>query len=91
MTGVLMLPARLDLGSVSALAADLQNSCGADLTVDAGKVEHMGALSVQLLLAAQQRWAADGHCLTISPRSAAFEESLSVFGLADRFVEEDMK
>lgn len=90
MTAVITLASRLDLGSVAALASEFAEKTGADLMVDAGKVEHLGALSAQLLLAAQKQWAEAGDRLTISPRSAAFDDCLATMGLSSYFVEEAM-
>ena len=88
MTTGLTLAARLDLGSVAALAAEFSELTGADLTVDAGQVDHLGALSAQLLVAAQRQWAAEGYQLTFSPRSAAFDDGLAVLGLTNEFTVE---
>lgn len=88
MTASLTLAPRLDLSSVAAFAAQIESCQGADLTLDAGRVEHLGALPAQLLVAATRHWQAAGHRLTVAPRSAAFADALTVMGLADHLAEE---
>lgn len=81
MTAVLVLPSRLDLPAVGPLAQDILDHAGGDLVLDAGQVEHLGGLGLQVLLAAAQTWDADGAALKVTPRSAAFSHALDVFGL----------
>lgn len=78
------LPARLDLTQARPLCAGVAAHSGGDLTLDAGGVDHLGALAAQVLLAAVQDWARAGHRLVIAPRSAAFDDALAAMGLADR-------
>lgn len=82
---VVTLGARLDLTQARPLTDAILACAGGDLTLDAGGVDHLGALPAQVLLAAAQDWARAGHQLTIAPRSAAFEDSLAAMGLSDRF------
>ena len=84
MTAVMTLAARLDLTQARPLADEIVAREGGDLTLDAGAVDHLGALSAQVLLAAAQAWARTGHRLTIAPRSAAFDDALAAMGLAGR-------
>ena len=58
------------------LARDLLARAGCDLTLDAGRVGHLGALALQLLIAAARRWRADGVRLAIEPRSPSFDDAL---------------
>lgn len=88
MTAAVTLAARLDLASVAGLAAELDRHAGGDLVIDAGRVDHLGALPAQLLLAARQQWAADGQKLVIDPRSPAFDQALAVMGLTAHFAQE---
>ncbi|MDD8024239.1 MAG: STAS domain-containing protein [Paracoccaceae bacterium] len=87
---VLALAPRLDLSHVAELAEILRGQTGGDLVLDAGAVSHLGGLGLQLLAAAAKTWRAQGHSLTIHPRSAAFDEALDTFGvgLADLQSEE---
>jgi chemotaxis protein CheX len=86
----LALAPRLDLSYASELAGALRGHKGADLVLDASAVTHLGGLGLQLLAAAAKTWRAQGHSLTIQPRSAAFDEALGTFGvkLADLQSEE---
>ena len=77
----LVLPARVDLAAVRGLAADLRARAGAALVIDASKVELLGGLGLQLLLAAGQTWSRAGRRLTFAPRSADFDRALAQFGI----------
>lgn len=88
MTGEpLVLATRLDLGSVAALAAQIEARTGADLIIDAGRVAFLGGLAAQTLLAAQARWRADGLVLQITHRSPAFTASVGAMGLTGALAE----
>lgn len=78
---VLPLPHRVDLSQVGALATAIRAHRGADLVLDAGEVTHLGGLGLQLLLAAARDWQAAGHSLSVQPRSEAFDEALTLFGV----------
>ena len=78
----LALMPRLDLSQVGPLAAELRAHQGADLVIDAGAVTHFGALGLQLLVSAALSWRAAGHTLSITPRSAAFDDALAQLGVA---------
>ena len=80
MTALTLAP-RLDLSQVAALTADLRARTGADLVLDAGAVTHLGGLGLQVLLAAAASWRAAGHALSVHPRSEAFDEALTLFGV----------
>ena len=91
MTAVLTLDARLDLSAVRPLAQRIGACDGADLSLDAGGVTHLGALAAQLLVAARQRWASAGLRLEVGPRSPAFDEAVAVMGLDRWFGAEDAR
>ncbi|KEO51758.1 STAS domain-containing protein [Thioclava pacifica] len=78
---VLALPDRIDLVAVSALHAALGPVTEGPTVIDASNVRHLGALGVQLLVSAALSARASGHSLTITPRSAAFDEALDRFGM----------
>ena len=84
MTASVSLAARLDLTQARPLAESILAHAGQDLTIDAGAVEHLGALPAQVLLAAAQDWERSGNSRTIAPRSGAFDDALAAMGLADR-------
>ena len=85
MTAVITLQPRLDLTQARPLAEQISRHAGADLTIDAGQVEYLGRLAVQVLLAAGQDWARAGHRLTVAPCSDGFAAALASFGLTERF------
>jgi chemotaxis protein CheX len=73
----------LDIKAVSLLAENLLAHRGADIVIDAGHVERLGAQSLQVLLSAVATWRADGHLLEVANPSEAFTEGLRVFGVDD--------
>jgi chemotaxis protein CheX len=95
MSETLILDPVLDLKAAAPLKAALLERRGRPLTLDASHVQRLGALCLQILLAAQNTWAdeaLDDHTtLAIHPRSDAFDESVRLFGanahLADVLLE----
>lgn len=75
------LPPRLDLTNVCDLAGDILDHDGQPLRLDAGMVEHLGGLGLQLLLTSATHWRERGLALHIAPRSAAFDAAMASFGL----------
>lgn len=88
MTATVTLAPRLDLTTVQPLVSEITGCAGTDLVVDAGHVEHLGALAAQVLLAADRQWQANGHRLVVGPRSPSFEDALAAMGLAGHFTAE---
>lgn len=71
----------LGLQAAAPLAESLLTHRGTDIIIDAGEVERLGAQSLQVLLSAVATWHADGHSLDFAHPSAAFLESLQLFGI----------
>ena len=59
------LAPRLDLRAVGPLRSEILSHRGADLALDAATVEHLGALALEVIRAAAQTWARDGHELRV--------------------------
>jgi len=57
----LQLPAVLDLRAAGPLAKSLLTRRGAELAIDASRVQRVGAQCLQVLLAAASTWQTDGH------------------------------
>lgn len=76
--GVVTLPAVLDLGAAAPLRLLLLAGRGMALAVNASGVRQMGGLCLQVLLAAQAAWQADGLPFRILTPSAAFSDALCV-------------
>ena len=74
------LPAILDLGAATPLWTNLVATRGAALTLDASRVERLGAPCLQVLMAAAVSWRADGKGFTIADPSPAFLNSLRLMG-----------
>ena len=82
MTSTIKLDARLDLRAARVLAGKIRNHDGMPLGIDAGQVQHLGALCLQVLLAAAASRRARGLALSVAPRSQAFDTALRHFGIA---------
>lgn len=78
----LMLAPRLDMAAARPLAEALRGHRGGALTIDAGGVQCVGGLCLQLLLAGARDWRDAGLPLAFSARSAAFDEAIALFGLS---------
>ncbi|MEI4485934.1 STAS domain-containing protein [Frigidibacter sp. MR17.14] len=81
MSAVFPLPPRLDFNAVQPLAAALRDRSSADLALDVSGVTHLGALCLQVLLAAAQSWRTQGRRLTLTGDSPALDEALELFGI----------
>ena len=81
MANVMELVSRLDSGQAQGLAAELAARRGAPLTLDAGAVENVSALAIEVIIAAARQWALDGQAFALAGRSARFAETCAVLGL----------
>lgn len=70
----LSLPPVVDVASVAALRSAILEHVEHDLEIDAGAVERIGGLGIQLLLSAEKMWAAQGKTLAIVAASPAFRD-----------------
>jgi chemotaxis protein CheX len=77
----LQLPSILDVKAAAALQQQFLNRRGTALQVDASQVERLGGLCLQVLLAAQAAWAADGEALVYDGSSPELLSGLDVFGV----------
>jgi len=77
---VFALEERLDLRAAAALATALLALRGSDLELDARAVRQIGALAVQVIRAAAQTWAADGHRLSFEGASIDLADQLALLG-----------
>jgi len=84
----LQLPQVLDLTAAAPLAQSLLSRRGAALTVDASRVQRVGAQCLQVLLAAAATWKADGVALRLTKPSAEFLEGSRLLGIS---LDEDMR
>ena len=85
MATALSLESVLDLSAAQRLKVLLTEHRGEGLQVDAGEVQRLGGLCLQILLAAHRAWTEDGHAFAIGPPSEAFTSALRLFGAVDRF------
>jgi chemotaxis protein CheX len=78
----LQLPAVLDVKAASALQQQFLDRRGTALQVDASRVERLGGLCLQVLLAAQAAWTADRQALVFENPSHELRAGLGAFGVA---------
>jgi chemotaxis protein CheX len=78
-----VLPANLDLLAASPLRDELAGHAGKDIVLDAGGVERLGALCLQVLLAASTKWRSEGFSIGVINPSAAFSDHLRVLGASE--------
>ena len=76
----LELPEVLDLPAAGTLAETLLKLAGEELTIDAWKVQRLGASCLQVLLSAAQTWKAEGNSLTLAHGSERFIDDLRLLG-----------
>lgn len=77
------LPAVLDSQAAAVLLATMRALRGRDVQLDGSNVRRLGALCLQIILAANNAWAADGFRLTCDEISPDFIAGLKLFGLSD--------
>lgn len=90
MTTSFELPARLDHEGARQLYTFLTSARGTEVSLDGSKVTFVGALALQILLAAATRWKADGlrfYCDQISP---AFADDFARLGADPSELHEDL-
>ncbi|MBW7921837.1 MAG: STAS domain-containing protein [Rubellimicrobium sp.] len=77
----LVLPARLDAAAGRRLACDLRAAIGAPLDVDAGGVDIVSGLSLEVLLAAALQWRRDGQAFGITAVSGPFRRACDTLAI----------
>lgn len=80
-TEAIVLEDHLDLLASGRLHSALMERRGGSVVIDASNVAHLGAQSLQVLIAACATWRSDKSMLEISNSSPAFMEALSRFGV----------
>lgn len=83
MTSPIRLDANLDIRAAAPLREALLAQAGAPVALDAAHVSRLGALCLQVLLAAQRDWSERGLSFTIQDPSNAFTDTLRLFGAQD--------
>jgi chemotaxis protein CheX len=71
----------LDLTAAAGLRDQFVGRRGSALRVDASRVERLGGLCLQVLLAARVAWAEDRHELRFDDLSSELQSGLGVFGV----------
>lgn len=88
---VLDLPEVLDLKAAAPLAIAFLERRGAEIVVDASRVEKLGGQCLQVLLSAAFTWKADEVPFGVVAASAGFLDGLALLGIpAGELVEQDL-
>ena len=83
MTAPIRLEPNLDIRAAAPLRDALLSRVGTPVTLDAADVARLGALCLQVLLAAERDWSEREVPFTIRDPSTAFTETLRLFGAQD--------
>ncbi len=83
MSAPIRLEANLDIRAAAPLRDALLAKVGSPVTLDAANVARLGALCLQVLLAASRDWTERGEAFVIQDPSNAFTETLRLFGAHD--------
>ncbi len=75
------LPTVLDLKAASPLRDQFMGRRGSALRVDASRVERLGGLCLQVLIAARAAWAEDRHEFLFDDLSSELQAGLATFGV----------
>ena len=75
------LAAVLDLNEASTLRGKLVGLRGSNVVIDASGVERIGALCVQVIMAAAKTWNEDKLSFTFSKVSDAFQKTMQLIGV----------
>lgn len=76
------LERNLRLNAAKPLWRQLAAARGAPIVVDASEIEHLGALCLQVLVAAARAWARDGLSFEIATASHEFNDAVRLMGAA---------
>ena len=71
----------LDLNEASTLRGKFVGLRGSNIVIDASGVERIGALCVQVIMAAAKTWDEDKLSLTFSKVSDAFQKTMQLIGI----------
>ncbi|MGG6896320.1 MULTISPECIES: STAS domain-containing protein [Rhizobium] len=75
------LAAVLDLNEASTLRGKLMGMRGSNVVIDASGVERIGALCMQVIMAAAKTWDEDKLSFTFSKVSDAFQKTMQMIGV----------
>lgn len=80
MTEPLILHPKLDLPAAAPLAEELKARLDTDVVLDGGKVTHLGALCLQVILSAATSLRRKGHAMTLTNFSDKVVEQMAQMG-----------
>lgn len=74
------LPEILDLGGATRVAAQLRELRGQDVQIEAGDLQRLSGIGLEMLVAAQMQWRADGKAFSIVNWSEDTTRTLTLLG-----------
>ncbi|WP_268839399.1 STAS domain-containing protein [Rhabdonatronobacter sediminivivens] len=74
------LPEILDLGGATRVAAQLRELRGQDVQIEAGDLQRLSGIGLEMLVAAQMQWRADGKAFSIANWSEDTIRTLTLLG-----------
>jgi chemotaxis protein CheX len=77
------LPETLDMRSAGPLRDQLLAARGEPVALDASNVRRLGALGLQVLIAADRQWREDGYALHLADPSPDMRAGLKLLGIAE--------
>ncbi|QXX75396.1 STAS domain-containing protein [Methylovirgula sp. HY1] len=84
-TQTLLLPMDLDAVAAASLFEVLSTMVGHDVTIDGSRVEQIGGLCLQILLAAVSTWKVDGAVLEFTNLSLDLVAGLELLGVRPQY------
>ncbi|WP_238365937.1 STAS domain-containing protein [Mesobacterium pallidum] len=81
MTATITAETKLNTRGALKLLEEIRAARGADVTIDASRVETLGTLALQVLLSARRTWDEDGHAFGIGEVSDHMQGALALTGL----------
>jgi len=91
MSEPIKLGAKLDLSAASVLAADLKKCKDPEVVLDLSEVRHLGALCLQVMLAAASSALSEGRKLVCLNASDRVIDQLRVMGMTPEMISEGRK
>jgi chemotaxis protein CheX len=76
----IVLTSTLDLKAAQPLKAEIQSHAGGELELDASKVERLGGLCLQVIVAAAAAWAAANQTFRLINVGEAFRKDARLLG-----------
>lgn len=78
------LPAVLDTSAAATILKEFKARRGRSIEIDAGQVQRVGALALQVLVSAELTWAKDGMAIALTNPTKELMSALELVGLRNK-------